>query len=363
MITEQTTDQSDIPEKPTTKADVYKDAKAWRKIVVKYQKPSIKKAVFQIANTLIPMLLCWIAMAYVYDYNVPSTYWYALPFALIVGGLTIRVFIIFHDCGHQSFFKSRKANDIVGYIMGVITFTPYKLWHWEHAIHHSTAGNLDHREEGGVWTMTVEEYEASSKPMKLVYRLVRNPFFLFTIAPIFLFIIWQRFSVKNAKMHDRRSVWWTNLSVAIMVGLGCWLLEWQEYVILQLTTCAISTIVGVWMFYVQHQFEDVYWSRKDNWNFATAALEGSSFYKLPKVLQWFTGNIGFHHIHHLSSRIPNYMLEECHNSEPLFQEVPCLTLGKSFKCAGLSLLDEENNRLVGFKYLKKYRKNKSPSTA
>lgn len=356
MITNQVTESPDIP---TTKADVYRDPKAWRKIVVKYQKPSIKKAVFQIANTLIPMLLCWIAMAYLYEIS----YWLTLPLVLVAGGLTVRTFIIFHDCGHQSFFKSRKANDIVGYITGVLTFTPYRFWHWEHGIHHSTAGNLDHREEGDVWTMTVEEYEASSKGMKLAYRLVRSPFILFTVGPMFLFLIWQRFSVKKAKLRDRRSVWYTNLGIAVMVGLGCWILGWQKYVILQLSICAISTTAGVWMFYVQHQFEDVYWSRKKDWNFAAAALEGSSYYKLPKILQWFTGNIGFHHIHHLSSRIPNYMLEACHNAEPLFREVPCLTLKKSFACAKLRLLDEENNRLVGFGYLKEYRQQQVQKAA
>ncbi len=356
MITENLTESS---EKPTTKADVYSNPKEWRKIVVKYQKPCLKKAAFQIANTLIPLLLCWIGMAYTYE----KSFWLTLPLILIAGGLVIRTFIIFHDCGHQSFFKSRKANDILGYITGILTFTPYRFWHWEHGVHHSTAGNLDHREEGDVWTMTVEEYEASSKGIKFAYRLVRSPFILFTIGPMFLFLIWQRFSVKRAKMRDRRSVWWTNLGVAGMVALGCWLLGWQKYVVLQLCISAIATTAGVWMFYVQHQFEDVYWSRKKDWNFAAAALEGSSYYKLPKILQWFTGNIGFHHIHHLSSRIPNYMLEECHNAEPLFQEVPCLTIGKSLACAKLRLLDEENNRLVGFKYLKEYRKNNSTSAA
>ena len=339
-------------EKIIDKADVYKDPKAWRKIVVKYQKPSVAKASWQIINTLIPMIACWVAMYFVYDIS----YWYTIPLIVLAAGLTVRTFIIFHDCGHQSFFKSRKANDIWGYITGVLTFTSYRFWHWEHGIHHSSSGDLDRRAEGDIWTMTVEEYEASSKWMKFAYRLVRSPLILFTIAPMFLFIVWQRFSNKKAKMKDRRSVWWTNLGIAVMVGLGCWIMGWEKYVILQLSICAISTTAGVWMFYVQHQFEDVYWARKGEWNFAAAALEGSSFYKLPKVLQWFSGNIGFHHIHHLSSRIPNYLLEECHNAEPLFQQVPCLTIRTSFACAGYRLLDEENHRLVGFKYLKEYRK-------
>ncbi len=341
------------------KADVYKDPKAWRKIVVKYQKPSLKMAIGQIANTLLPMLGLWVAMYFVYDIS----FWLTLPPILLTAGLTVRTFIIFHDCGHQSFFKSRKANDILGYITGVLTFTPYRFWHWEHGIHHSTAGDLDGRAEGDIWTMTVEEYEASSKGIKLAYRLVRSPLILFTIAPMFLFLVWQRFPSRKAKRKDQLSVLWTNLGIAVMVAIGCYFLGWQKYVILQLSICLISTTAGVWMFYVQHQFEDVYWARKDHWNFAAAALEGSSFYKLPKILQWFSGNIGFHHIHHLSSRIPNYRLEECHNAEPLFQQVPCLTLRTSLDCARYRLLDEENNRLVGFNYLKEYRKKHQPKAA
>jgi len=334
-----------------SKEDIYQNPKLWRKIVVKYQKPCIKKATWQIINTLVPFLLCWVALYFLKPYS----FLYSIPAIIIAGGLTVRTFIIFHDCGHQSFFKSRKANDTLGYITGVLTFTAYRFWHWEHSIHHSSAGDLDRREEGDVWTMTVQEYEESSKGMKIAYRLARNPFVLFTIIPMFLFLLWQRISSKKAKMKDRRSVWWTNLGIAFMITIGCLVMGWKHYLILQLSICAISTTAGVWMFYVQHQFEDVYWARNNEWNFAAAALEGSSYYKLPKVLQWFTGNIGFHHIHHLSSRIPNYHLEACHNAEPLFQQVPHLSIRAGFACAKLNLIDEENGRLVSFKYLKEYR--------
>ncbi len=336
------------------KADAYKDPKVWRKIVVKYQKPSRAKASWQLANTLLPLLGCWVAMYFLYDIS----FWLTIPFILLAGGLTVRAFIIFHDCGHQSFFKSRKANDFWGYVTGILTFTPYRFWHWEHGIHHSHAGDLDRRAEGDIWTMTIEEYEASSIWIKLAYRLVRSPLFLFTIAPMFLFLIWQRFSSRKAKMKARLSVLWTNLGIAAVVALGVWLMGWEKYLILQLSICLVSTTAGVWMFYVQHQFEDVYWARHDDWNFAAAALEGSSYYKLPKILQWFTGNIGFHHIHHLSSRIPNYRLEECHHAEPLFQQVPALNIRTSIACAKYRLYDEEHRRMVSFKYLKEYRKKK-----
>ncbi|MGJ8676513.1 MAG: fatty acid desaturase [Akkermansiaceae bacterium] len=344
---------------PTSKTDVYKDNKAWRKIVVKYQKSCVKKASWQLINTLGSYFALWVAMYFVY----PISVWACIPLMIITGGLSVRTFIIFHDCGHQSFFDSRKANDFWGFICGVITFTPYRFWHWEHGIHHSTSGDLDRRAEGDVWTMTVEEYEASSPALKLGYRLVRNPIILFTLAPLFLFLIWQRVSSKKAKMKDRLSVLWTNIGIMVMAAIGCAIFGWQNYLIIQLAVCTVSATTGVWMFYVQHQFEDVYWARKENWNFAAAALEGSSYYKLPKVLQWFSGNIGFHHIHHLSSRIPNYRLEECHNSEPLFQEVPCMTIRTSIKCAKYRLFDEENNRLVSFRYLKEYRQQNSKKLA
>lgn len=338
-----------------TKAEALENPKAWRKLVVKYQKPSLKKAIWQLVNTLVPLLAVWIALAFGNDYSI----WLTIALVLLGGGLIVRSFIIFHDCGHQSFFKSRKANDIWGYITGIITFTPYRFWHWEHRIHHSTTGDLDNRAEGDIWTMTVKEYEESSWSMRLMYRFVRSPYILFTFSSMFLFVVWQRFSTKKASTKARLSVLWTNLGIAGMVGIGCYFLGWERYLILQLGMIFVSSTAGVWIFYVQHQFEDVYWARNEEWNFAAAALDGSSYYKLPKVLQWFSGNIGFHHIHHLSSRIPNYNLEECHNSEPLFQQVPTLTLLSSLSCLKYRLHDEDNERLVGFGYLKEYRRAKA----
>lgn len=335
-----------------TTDDTYTDPKVWRKIVVKYQKSSATKASWQLANTLIPLIAVWVAMYYTYDISILLT----LPLMLIGGGLATRTFVLFHDCGHQSFFQSRKANDFWGYILGVIVFTAYRFWHWEHRIHHATTGDLDRRAEGDVWTMTVKEYEESSFWMKMVYRFVRNPLFLFTISPMFLFIIWQRFSVRKASWRDRASVWYTNIGIAAMVSLGCYIMGPEKYIVCQLGVSLVSNSAGVWIFYVQHQFEDVYWARNEEWNFAKAALKGSSYYDLPRILHWFSGNIGFHHIHHLSARIPNYRLEEAHNAEPLFQDVPTLTLRTSVDCAGYRLLDEENGRLVGYSYLKEYRK-------
>jgi len=250
------------------------------------------------------------------------------------------------------FFKSRKANDIWGFITGVLTFTPYQLWRWEHAIHHSASGDLDRRGLGSVWTLTVQEYLEASRWKRFAYRLVRNPFVLLIIAPFFLFVIQQRFSSKGASRRERHSVYWTNLAMlGVAIGLSL-IFGFKAYLFIQLMMVMVAGTAGVWLFYVQHQFEGVYWQRHEKWDYLTAALQGSSFYKLPKILQWFSGNIGFHHIHHLSPRIPNYNLERCHKAEPLFQTVPPVTLFSSLKSLTFRLWDEERHRLVGFSYLR-----------
>jgi omega-6 fatty acid desaturase (delta-12 desaturase) len=276
------------------------------------------------------------------------SYWLTAGLAVLAGGFLVRMFIIFHDCGHGSFFKSRRANDIVGSIAGVLCLTPYFHWRWEHAIHHSSAGDLDRRGTGDVWTLTVQEYLQSSRWKRFSYRLARNPFILFVIAPVTLFLVLERLPSSKAPRRERLSVYFTNLALlGIGVGLSL-LLGIKAYVLLQLAVITVASSAGVWLFYVQHQFEDVYWERGQEWDYVKAALEGSSFYKLPKVLQWFSGNIGFHHIHHLSPRIPNYNLERCHRAEPLFQKVQPITLVSSLKCFSFRLWDEESRRMVGY---------------
>jgi omega-6 fatty acid desaturase (delta-12 desaturase) len=268
----------------------------------------------------------------------------------------VRVFIISHDCGHGSFFSSAKANDVLGFITGVLTFTPYYHWRWEHALHHATSGDLDRRGTGDVWTLTVQEYLEASRWKRFAYRLARNPVILFGVAPFFLFLIQQRFPSAKAAQRERHSVAWTNLAI---VGLGAalgWAFGFKAYVLLQLLVIMTAGSAGVWLFYVQHQFEGVYWERSSGWDYSTAALKGSSFYKLPKVLQWFSGNIGFHHIHHLSPRIPNYNLEKCHRAEPLFQTVKPVTLLSSLKSFTFRLWDEQQRKLVGYGALKRFRR-------
>ena len=272
----------------------------------------------------------------------------------------MRLLIIHHDCGHGLFFKSRKANNIWGFITGVLTFTPYQLWRREHAVHHSASGDLDRRGLGSVWTLTVREYLEASRWKRFAYRLARNPFVLFVIAPFFLFVIKHRFCPKLAGRRERQSVYWTNLAILGMaIGLSL-IFGLKAYLAIQLTMIMVAGSAGVWLFYVQHQFEGVYWQRHEKWDYLAAALHGSSLYKLPRILQWFSGNIGFHHIHHLSPRIPNYNLERCHQAEPLFQTVPPVTLLSSLKSFTFRLWDEERHRLVGFGHLGHLRQENTP---
>lgn len=329
-----------------------KNNQIWKQIVARYQKPSVPRAVWQIANTLLPYVGVWVAMWY----TVHISWWLTVPLMILAGGLMVRLFIIFHDCGHGSFFKSQKANHILGAITGVLTFTPYYHWRWEHAIHHSSSGDLDRRGTGDIWTLTVQEYLEASRWKRFAYRLARNPFILFVIAPLFLFLVRERFPTPKAPTRERYSVYLNNLALGIVAAGLIWLFGLKAYLIIQIGVIMVAGSAGVWMFYVQHQFEGVYWERNEEWDFVKAALQGSSFYKLPKILQWFSGNIGFHHIHHLSSRIPNYNLERCHKAEPLFQTVKPITLFASFKSFTFRLWDEQRRRLVGFGHLRAIRR-------
>ncbi len=324
---------------------------AWKEIVAKYQKPAIGRGVWQVINTLIPYAALW----YLMYLTLTVSWWLTLPLAVLAGGFLVRVFIISHDCGHRSFFQSRRANNILGFITGVLTFTPFHHWRWEHAIHHATSGDLDRRGTGDVWTLTVQEYLESSRWKRFAYRLARNPVILFGLAPLFLFLIKQRFPAMKAAPRERYSVYWTNLAILGIAGWLSFFFGLKAYLFLQFIVIMVAGSAGVWLFYVQHQFEGVYWQRAQDWDYSTAALKGSSFYKLPKVLQWFSGNIGFHHIHHLSPRIPNYNLERCHKAEPLFQTVKPVTLFSSLRSFTFRLWDEQHQRLVGYRALRSIR--------
>lgn len=325
------------------------DSAEWKRIVIQFQKPSAARASWQIVNTLVPYALLWVSMYYLSRISL----WLTIPLAILAGAFLVRVFIIFHDCGHGSFFKSRAVNDLWGFLCGVLTFTPYYQWRWEHSLHHATSGDLDRRGTGDVWTMTVQEYLESSRGKRFAYRLARNPIMLFVLAPIYIFLIKHRIPTAKAGRRERYSVYWMNLAILGVAVLLASIFGLKTYFVIQLIALMVGGSAGVWLFYVQHQFEGVYWERRDDWDYAAAALQGSSFYKLPRVLQWFSGNIGFHHIHHLSPRIPNYNLEKCHNADPLFQQVKPVTLFSSFKSFTFRLWDEQRGKLIGYRELKR----------
>jgi len=343
-------DSIEEPEaKRTSKLERREAIARWKAIIEEYQKPNAWRASWQIVNTIGGYVVLW----YLMYLSLSVSWWLTIPLAILASGLVIRIFIIFHDCGHGSFFKSRLANDFWGFIAGVFTFTPYYHWRWEHAQHHASAGDLDRRGVGDVMTLTVDEYLQSSRLKKFSYRLSRNPFILFVVAPLFLFVFRQRFVSPGAKRRERISVWTMNLAVvALAAGLisifGFW-----PWLIIQVIVTSISGTCGVWLFYVQHQFEDAYWERSEDWDYTAAAMQGSSFYKLPKVLQWFSGNIGFHHIHHLSPRIPNYNLERCHRSDPMFTEIEPMSLRSSLKSLSFRVWDEKAKKLISFRRMKK----------
>ena len=327
---------------------------AWQQIVAEYQKPSLARALWQLANTLIPYALLW----YLMYLSLAVSWWLVAPLAVLAGMFLVRAFIIFHDCGHGSYFKSRRANDVVGFLTGLLTFTPFYQWRWAHAIHHATSGHLDKRGTGDLWTLTVQEYLESSRWKRFAYRLARNPVFLFVIAPLFVLAVKQRFPSPNSSQRERDSVHWMNLAIfGMAVGLSL-VFGVLPYLLIQLLVLGVAGTIGFWFFYVQHQFEGVYWERAEQWDYAAAALKGSSFYKLPKVLQWFSGNIGYHHIHHLSARIPNYNLERCHKAHLMFQQVKPLTLFPSLKTLTLRLWDEQRKKLVSFRHLREHRKQR-----
>jgi omega-6 fatty acid desaturase (delta-12 desaturase) len=322
---------------------------SWQKIVATYAQPDLPRSLWQTANTLIPYL----ALFYISIRSLEFSFWLTLPLSILTAGFMVRAFIIFHDCGHGSFFKSQRGNDLLGIVTGILAFTPYYRWKHNHAIHHATAGDLDRRGTGDVYTMTVQEYLDVSWWRKFGYRVMRNPIAMFLVGPLLIFVIVERIPPAKGK-REIASVWWTNLALAVIVTVMGLAFGWRAYLTVQLLVLFFGTSAGVWMFYVQHNYEGVYWERHSQWDYFKACMQGSSFYKLPALLQWFTGNIGFHHIHHLGSRIPNYNLPKAYKENSLFHVEP-LTLRSSLKCLKWRVYDEANRRLAGWDVLKQYR--------
>ena len=328
-----------------------KKAGSWVKQVAKYQNADTWRSIWQIINSFGPFFVIWTLMYF----SLSVSYWLTLGLAFFAAGFLTRIFIIQHDCGHQSFFASRKANDFIGRIASVITLTPYEAWRRSHAKHHANSGDLDFRGFGDVDTITVEEYRALDLRGRLTYRLFRNPLVLFVVGPAFMFIVLHRIPIKVKKewKKERRSIAMTNLAIAAVVVVLGLLIGFKEFFMIQLPITIITSCLGVWLFYIQHQFEDTYWRRHKDWDYETAALEGSSYYKLPKLLQWFTGNIGFHHIHHLNPKIPNYRLEEAYKDNQFLRDATTFTMWTSFKVIFYHLWDEQQQKMVSFWDLRK----------
>ncbi len=320
-----------------------------RKQVAPYEKSNTKDSIWQLITTLGPFFLLW-TLAY---QSLTISYFLTFAFAVIAAGFLVRIFIIFHDCCHFSFFKNRTANKVLGTITGILTLFPYSQWQHDHSIHHATSGNLDKRGTGDIWVLTVDEYLSLPTSRKIAYRLYRNPFVMFGLGPIYEFLIKNRFNKKGARRNERLNTYLTNIAVVALIVFFCWLLGTVPFLLVQVPIFLISGSLGIWLFYVQHTFEDSYYEENNEWEYVLAAVEGSSYYKLPKLLQWLSGNIGYHHVHHLSPRVPNYKLEEVHNNTEPLQNVPTITLATSLKSLRYRLWDAQNKRFVGFDYLSK----------
>jgi acyl-lipid omega-6 desaturase (Delta-12 desaturase) len=301
--------------------------------------------VVELLETFVPYIVLNVVMVMAARRGLPVL---ALALSGLAAAFLVRVFIIFHDCCHGSFFPSRRANRMVGYAAGLLTLTPFDKWQRSHAEHHATAGDLDRRGVGDVWTLTTTEYRTAPAPKRLVYRVFRNPFVMFGVGPAILFVFGNRVFGTGASRRERFSVHFTNAGLVAALLVAHWTIGLPTLMLIQLPTLFLAGAVGVWLFYVQHQFEGVYWARRGPWEPMRAALEGSSYYKLPKVLQWFTGSIGLHHIHHVQPRIPSYNLQPCQDAVPAFQAVPPLTLRRSLDSLRLRLLDETDRRMVGW---------------
>lgn len=322
------------------------DSRALMRDLAPYRAPVIARSVFELVITAVPFVLLWVLMWAMLD----AGYWVGLVLAVPAAGFLIRLFMIQHDCGHGSFFPHRRTNDWVGRVIGVLTLTPYDFWRRAHAMHHAGSGNLDRRGIGDIDTLTVGEFRARSPWRRLLYRLYRHPLVMFGVGPAYLSILRHRLpmGLMRGGAGPWASAMATNVAIAIVAATLIWLIGVGPFLLVQLPITLLAASIGVWLFYVQHQFEDTFWEHDEDWSFHEAALHGSSHYDLPAVLRWFTANIGVHHVHHLSSRIPYYRLPEALRDRPELRNVGRLTLLQSFKAVRLVLWDEEKRRLISF---------------
>lgn len=329
---------------PMPEAEVHRSAIEWVRILAKYRDPNHMRSFFELAVSLLPFILLW-AVAW---WSMSISYFLTIGIAVVNALFLVRIFCIQHDCGHGSFFRNRELSDWVGRSLGVLTLTPYDVWRRSHATHHSHAGNLDHRGIGDIMTLTVEEYHQRSKLGKLMYRLYRHPVITFGLGPAYVFLLENRLPLgyMNSGWRYWTSAMGTNIAITVILGVMFWLGGIMPLLLIFLPTSLIASALGVWLFYVQHQFEETHWDHDEEWQMHDAALHGSSHYVMPSILQWFTANIGVHHVHHLYSRIPFYRLTEVLRDHGELAQAQRLTIAESLKCVRLKLWDEKERRLL-----------------
>jgi acyl-lipid omega-6 desaturase (Delta-12 desaturase) len=330
------------------------DARSWTQILSRYRDPNFGRAAFELAVTIVPFVLLWFATWI----GLYFGYWICLLLAIPAAGFLVRLFMIQHDCGHGSFFRQRLVNDWLGRVIGVLTMTPYDYWRGTHSIHHATSGNLDRRGIGDIDTKTVREYLAMSRWGRLRYRLYRHPAVMFGFGPAYLFLIQHRlpFGLMRGGWRPWVSTVATNLAIALVIVTVVWFIGLRSFLLIQTPIILLAASAGVWLFYVQHQFEDTDWAEDSSWNFHESALRGSSYYDLPPPISWFTANIGVHHVHHLCSRIPFYRLRRVLRNYPELAKMRRLTLLQSFGCVRLTLWDETKKKLVSFRDIRDARR-------
>jgi omega-6 fatty acid desaturase (delta-12 desaturase) len=319
--------------------------RSWRGVLDAYAEPRLGRSLLDLGTSVVPYVALFVAMTFALRVSVLLMLVLVLP----ASAFLIRTFIVFHDCTHGSFMRTRRANDVLGVALGLLVWLPFRGWQHEHAVHHATAGDLDRRGVGDIATLTVAEYQALPAWRRLGYRLFRNPLIMFGFGWLLVLVLKPRFVPRGARPRVRNSVLVTNLALALIVAALCLTIGWRAYLLVQVPVFIVSGAIGIWLFYVQHQFEDTYWQTHAGWRYDHAALEGSSFLKLPGVLRFFTGNIGFHHVHHLSVGIPNYNLQAAHNGNDRLRTVPQLTLRQGLRATRLKLWDERQGRLVTFR--------------
>jgi omega-6 fatty acid desaturase (delta-12 desaturase) len=311
-----------------------------------FRNPDGRKASWQLVNTLMPYACLWYLMIRSIQLGYP--YWLTVMLALPAAAFLVRIFILFHDCVHDSFFMSKRVNTVFGYLLGALVFTSFEDWRFSHLRHHGACANLDARGFGDIWTLTLKEYNSLPKSKQLIYRLYRNPVVLIGLGSFFTFLIGNRFPTKKVGQKERLNVLFINLLILFMVLMAAGWMGWQTYLLIQLPVLWFAGMAGIWLFYLQHQFPGGYWAHNRDWQPLRAAMEGSSFYKLPAFLTWFSGNIGYHHVHHLNPKIPNYRLRKCYDAVPALQAKQQLTLTESLACIHLKLWDEERQEMVAF---------------